>query len=137
MLYSWKSKRLYIGEKFATWFLVIGKIYLKKGIFKKKSSSLNSVRAPDLQSKIRISKNSLRHDLDLKKSAPSTSLSLVHCLAFSISGLVFCHARLTFHCPWTSFLYPWSSILHTLCFNFLNRSNYLSFQLLLSLLTPY
>ncbi len=74
MLYSRKCKRLYIGEKFAPWILAIGKIHSKKGTLKKKSSSLNSVKAPDLQSKIRISKNSLRHDSDLKKSAPLTSL---------------------------------------------------------------
>ncbi len=45
---------------------------LEKRNIKRNSSSLNSIGAPDpdLQSKIRISKTSLQHDPDHKKSAP-------------------------------------------------------------------
>ncbi len=44
------------------------------------------IGAPDLQSKIRISKNSLQHDPHLKKSAPLTSLEV------TLSNLNFCDA---------------------------------------------
>ncbi len=87
-----------MGEKFASSILAIGKIPLKNRTFLKSSSSLNLVGAPDLWLKIRISKNSLRHDPDLKKSAPLTSILrwrimlytlFVVCWYFIISS-VFC-----------------------------------------------